>query len=171
LIRDSFIHGIDPSNWLACWNLTLKPRLESADYLALLDPGLQELHQPIRDYPLERIEAGELPVGVFTPRTLEALIEGEIVLASVLTKRNGLQKISSWKSEGSMILNWSLSVVAETSLLKPQVDMVVCGLQKTRTEGKNTSRICFQMPAFLKLAYPECSGSLNVILDGSMVTS
>jgi hypothetical protein len=78
MTTDQFLHGINPRNWLACWNLTLSPRIASSDFAALNDPGLHQHHRPIRDFPIAEIEQGNMPPGVLTPRTSSFLTVASI---------------------------------------------------------------------------------------------
>jgi len=65
---ESFVHGVDLTNWHACWNLALSGRLWSPDFLAQADPGLAAVHQPIRNIPIAALRASGVLQGVSTPR-------------------------------------------------------------------------------------------------------
>lgn len=69
---DTFLHGIDLSNWYPCWNLYFCGRLWSSDATARVDEGIGAVHQSLGEASLADIEKGKV-IGVPTPRYIYAL--------------------------------------------------------------------------------------------------
>ncbi len=74
-----FIHALDARNWLPCYNLKLNPILMSPDFMARSDRGMSEVHQSLRDAPIECLESGPFPIGTVTPRSGNIVLPGTIV--------------------------------------------------------------------------------------------
>lgn len=76
---EAFIHAIDPTSWLVCYNLRIQPSLSSPDQLASQDPGLRASHVSLRDTPIEELKTNSRLSSVVTPRVAKTLIPGAIV--------------------------------------------------------------------------------------------
>ncbi len=74
-----FIHCIDPTNWLACYNLKLDAHLSSPDIIALKDRALSSQHRSLRDVSLEELSQMPFPPGVVSPRVGRRVIPGAII--------------------------------------------------------------------------------------------
>ncbi len=80
-IEGFFLHGIDLSNWMACWNFTLSKKLVAANFLPLVDPSFASQRR------IEEISIEELTLnpgsftGTMTPRSLWFVWAASIIRA------------------------------------------------------------------------------------------
>jgi len=70
-----FIHAIDLDNPHPCWNLRISGRLQTPNYMAIIDRGIAETYRPIESISIEELREIGPYENVVTPRTGNVLIK------------------------------------------------------------------------------------------------
>jgi hypothetical protein len=83
-----FIHAIDLDNFYPCWNLRISGRLQTPNYMALIDPGLAENHKPVDYVSIDELRAWGIQNSSLTPRSGE-LVQKAAILRTYQRMMNG----------------------------------------------------------------------------------